>query len=378
MSQGPLTYSPQKSDVKGDRLRVLVGMSGGIHSSVTAALLKTQGHDVVGLHLEINLPEPLCGLQNHCLSGNARSDAEKAATALGIELHVVDASELYQATVLETYVHETVFGNTPNPCLPCNRKVRIAALFHKAAELRCDKVATGHGAQLFHDPRTGSYQLTRAGDQGRDQSFFLFTLSQEELSMLLLPLGNFPKAMVSRLAAENGFTPALSTAQRVCFSGDPGAIPFIESRMAQSLRPKGVIRTVNDQILGEHEGLHRHPYGTPVKIDLSSKEAEGLVVVEMDLPNHALILGPPEYLLKKECVIFGTHWVKPLNELKGLRCFCRIQPDGALFACRLTFFENQAAHVEFDERQGPLFPGQAIVFYQDNEVLGGGWIRTTS
>lgn len=378
INQGTRAYASQKQDHPGESLRILVGMSGGIHSAVTAALLKTQGHEVIGVHLDLKVPAALAGAANHCSMGNARADAEKAAAALGIELHVVDVSELYRANVVEAIIHEAVLGKTPNPCVACNCEVKLLPLFEKAKELRCQKVATGHGAQLLHDSRTGSYQLLRGGEPSRDQSHFLFSLTQEDLSKLLLPLGNFPKAMVSRLGAEYGFTPALSNSQSICFPNVGPFVPFIESRLPASLRPKGVIKTVKDQILGEHEGLHRYRFGEPVKLELSSEETELLVVVGMDHTNHSLILGPPEYLLKKECVIFGTHWLKSIHQLKGLRCLGRIAPDGASHPCHLTFFENQTAHLEFDEPQGPLFPGQAIVFYLDNEVLGGGWIRTMS
>jgi len=378
MAQGTGTYSPQKSESKSDTLRVLVGLSGGIHSAVTAALLKTQGHEVIGAYLDVQMPGMLSGVENHCFSGNARADAEKAAAILGIELQFIDVSELYELHVMERLVHDAAVGHSPNPCVPCNRQVRLAGLFQKAAELRCDQVATGHGAQLLHDPRTGMYQLFRAIDPERDQSFFLFSLSQAELSRLMLPLGNFPKAMVARLGAEYGFPFSQTNSQKVCFSSAEDSAPFIESRLAPSLRPRGVIRTTKDQFLGEHEGLYRFRVGQKPAIESNSEEVESYVIVGMDVTAHALILGNPEHLLKKECLVTQTHWMRPEHPLRGTRCFARLRPDGAPAACQLTFFENHTIHAEFDEPQTPLFPGQTIVFYQENEVLGGGWIRTTS
>jgi tRNA-specific 2-thiouridylase len=378
MTHGPQTYSPQKHDAPSERLRVLVGLSGGIFSSVTAALLKTQGHEIVGVYLETQVPATLRTAENHCATGNSRANAEKAAASLGIELHVVDVSVLYQARVLDYFVHERALGHSPNPCVPCQREVKLWTLFQKAAELRCDKVATGHGAQVFHDPRNGTYQLLQAGDLGRDQSVFLFTLTQDELSKLLLPLGNFPRNMVSKLGSEYGFEPAISNSQSVCFSDALETAPFVESKLAQALRPSGVIRTVGDQILGEHSGLQKYRLGDPVRVELTADGSEDNVVVGMEEATHALIVGTPENLLKKECVIFRTHWLKKLHQLKGLRCTARLSAEGAPVTCQLTFFENQTAHAEFDQRLGPLFPGQAIVFYLENEVLGGGWIHTTS
>jgi tRNA-specific 2-thiouridylase len=372
------SYSSQKHESQSERVRVLVGLSGGIHSAVTAALLKTQGHEVVGMYLDTQIPGTLSATENHCSSGNAKAHAEKAATSLGIEFHVVDVSAPYQAKVLDYLVHERSLGHSPNPCVPCNREVKLGTLFAKATELRCNKVATGHGAQVFHDPRSGSYQLLAAGDPSRDQSPFLFTLTQEELSKLLLPLGNFPRNMVSKLGAEYGFSPVLSDSQAICFSDISGTVPYVESRLAPALRARGVMKTSNDQVIGEHQGLQRYQLGSRVEPEITAVSTEGLVVVGLDLPNQGMMLGSPEQLLKKECVIFGTHWLKALHQLKGLRCNGRISPEKAPLACQVTFFENQTAHVEFDERQGPLFPGQAIVFYQENEVLGGGWIHTTS
>jgi tRNA-specific 2-thiouridylase len=330
------------------------------------------------MYLEPQVPGGLSASENHCSTGNSRANAEKAASSLGIELHVVDISALYQAKVLDYFVHERSLGHSPNPCVPCNREVKLRTLYAKASELRCDKVATGHGAQVYHDPRTGEYQLLQAGDPSRDQSPLLFTLTQEELSKLLLPLGNFPRNMVSKLGAEYGVAPALSNSQGVCFSEAPMTVPYVESRLAPALRARGVMKTSNDQVIGEHPGLQRYQLGARVEPEITAVSTEGLVIVALDLPNHGIMLGSPEQLLKKECVIFGTHWLKALHQLKGLRCYGRIAPEKPPVGCQVTFFENQTAHIEFDERQGPLFPGQAIVFYQENEVLGGGWIHTTS
>jgi tRNA-specific 2-thiouridylase len=280
--------------------------------------------------------------------------------------------------VLDPFVHEATLGSSPNPCVSCNREVRLGTLFKKAQELQCDRVATGHGAQLLYDPRTGLYQLLQASDSGRDQSYFLFTLTQEELGRLLLPLGNFPNAMVSRLSAEYGFSMTPSLSQEICFSGSQGATSYIESRVAPSLRPQGVIRTYTQQVLGDHQGMHRIRAGEKPEVQVSAQEVEDFVAVGVDSANHAWIVGPPELLLKKDCLIFHANWLKPIHQLKGLRCQARLKPEGELLACQLTFFENQTVHIDFDQKQGPLFPGQAIVFYQDNEVLGGGWIRSTS
>jgi tRNA-specific 2-thiouridylase len=378
MSQNIRSYSPQKSENKSERLRVLVGMSGGIHSAVTAALLKTQGHDVVGLYLELKVPQALGGIENHCSNGNSRANAEKAASVLGIDFQIADVSGQYDAMVLDAYVHEALLGQSYNPCVACNRDVKLATLFKKSQEFHCDKAATGHGAQLLHDPRTGSYQLLQASDPTRDQSSFLFTLSQDDLSKLLLPLGNFPRAMVSRLAAEYGFQYEASPSQSICFSSAQKATAYIESRVAPTLRTKGVVKTTDAAILGEHQGVHRYRHGDPVAVTLSAEQAEGKVVVDMDLQSHALILGTPEHLLKKNCLLLRTRWLRPFHGMKALRCQARLAPGGPLFACQVTFFENQNARVDFDEPRGPLFPGQTIVFYQDNEVLGGGWIRRST
>jgi tRNA-specific 2-thiouridylase len=379
MTTGQASYS-QRPESKSAHSRVLVGLSGGIFSAVTAALLKTQGHELAAVYLNANLPDQLSRANNHCLGsgGNTRSSAEKVAAKLGVDLHVVDVSDLYRVKVLEEIVHATSRGRTPHPCLPCNREVRLAMLFKKAKELRCDRVATGHGAQVLSDPRSGLFHLCKATDAQRDQSFFLFNLSQSELQQLMLPLGNFPKAMVNRLGTEHGFDLTSVDAQSFCYSGASSTKAFLEASTAPSLRPRGVIRTLDDHVLGEHRGLYHYRIGDPVKLDHVTRDTDGLVVVEINMATQTLVLGPPDALKKKECVAIRTTWLGPMNKLKGLRCQARLSPNGEFYPCRVTLYENQTVHTEFDDKQGPLFPGQPIVFYQENEVLGGGWIRSTS
>lgn len=355
--------------------RVLVALSGDTNSAVAAALLKNQGYAVQGLHMQFCDETRSGGFRSRCCKSRAVDAVAQVCSKIDIPLQEVDLKDLFHDRVIDNFVHETLQYRTPNPCVHCNREVKFATLIKKASELDCSWIATAHSAQVLHDRSLGAARLVKAVDLRRDQSYFLFNLGPSVLERALLPLGAIPSTMIAKLAVELGLpTDELQLERGICFIADETRGAFVERLSTPELRHSGVVRTHDGQIIGEHSGLYQFSIGTPVGAKLSVKEGEQLLVVGFDLGTQTLVVGPPSALLRKEFLADGVSWSRPMNTLRGLRCRARVTPTHVEAPCRVTVFENLTVRVEFDDPQAPVVPGQAVVFYQEDEVLGGGWI----
>ena len=352
-------------------------MSGGVDSSVTAALLQRQGYDVIGVHMQLwnSGATSVERFGGRCCSIVDSNDARRVCDKLDIPYYVINAQEIFQDKVVDYFVHEYLQQRTPNPCAECNTKIKFNYLFKKADELGCQYVATGHYSQVNMDQVKKISRLYKGNDPQKDQSYFLFGLTQMALQRTLMPLGGLSKVMVRKLADEFGLAVAEKPdSQEICFIGDEGYKGFIEKRIAADFRPKGVIRTVEGVVVGEHDGLHRYTIGQRKGLQLTIPEPELYYVVGFDTKTSALVVGVEAQLFSQDLVASKVNWLRPIDSFHGLKCKAKIRSRSPEAACRVTLFENSMVHVEFDEPQRAVTPGQAVVFYDGDEILGGGFI----
>ncbi len=345
--------------------KILVAMSGGLDSAVTACLLKNQGYHLLGLFLKTE--------------GATPETAQRICSKLDMPCYVVDAQELFLDKVVDYYVHEVLSQRMPSACLACNADVRFPYLLKKADELGCQWVSTGHYAQVVHDQLEGTSRLMKASDAGRDQSYHLYSLSQDVLKRTLMPLGGLPRSMVKKLAEEAGLAGGAESrcSQELCFLRGSDRISFIESRSAPSLRPKGIIRTGEGAMLGEHDGLHKFVVGQSEDIPLNVKDVGPVFVTGFDSPRQALIVGSEAQLMEKELLAVEARWVRKPHGIRGISCKAKVTPQMPEAACMVTLFENDTLRVEFEKPLRAITPGHAVVFYDGDEVIGGALIRRT-
>lgn len=351
--------------MKDDKKRkIAVAMSGGVDSSVTAALLQQQGHEVIGITMRLFAPRVVG-------PGAAGHDAAVVARHLGIEHHLVDFEPAFRELIISDFIDEYCSGRTPNPCVRCNRFVKFGLLLDKARELGAEMLATGHYVRKTCDP-DGTCHLRTARNFRKDQSYFLYTLTQERLSQLLFPLGEVEsKDEVRRLAREIGLPVAdKSDSQEVCFIPNDDYVAFLEGSGALTALP-GAIVHVNGQVLGRHQGTHRYTIGQ--RKGLGIAWSEPLYVVGIDPELNTVIVGEEPLVLAKGLRAVDVSWIiEPTME--EFPATCKIRYRHHPVDCRVTLGEGGCFEVRFDEPQKAVTPGQAVVFYRGDEVLGGGRI----
>lgn len=353
-----------------DRERVVVAMSGGVDSSVAAGLLKEQGHEVIGITLRVwSYDGPArCG---SCCAPEDVDDARRVCDTLGIPFYVAQAEELFREKVVLPFVREYQQGRTPIPCVSCNRDLKFDFLLKRARALGA-KLATGHYARVEGPP--GARRLYVGSDAAKDQSYFLFSLTQADLEDLRFPVGHLTKAEVRAHGARMGLcTSQKPESQEICFVPDNDYAGFVE-RVGGGSKP-GELVTADGQKLGTHEGIHKFTVGQRKGLGVSSKLP--LYVQRIEAESGTVVVGPDEALWSDELSVFPVSWVAgapPGDELPvTVKIRNRHQPSaGRLVPTR------EGAKVKLDSPARAITPGQAAVFYRGEEVLGGGFIRGAS
>jgi tRNA-specific 2-thiouridylase len=345
-------------------------MSGGVDSSVAAALLAREGHDVIGLSMQLYDHSNGEITFGSCCTLDDLYDARRVATAIGIPHYIVNLERTFEAHVVSDFVREYAAGRTPIPCVHCNGDLKFASLVERAQGFSAQAVATGHYAQVHFDEVSGRYRLARGVDAQKDQSYFLFTLSQEQLAHARFPVGHLDKAAVREEAHRLGLrVAAKKDSQEICFVPSGEHPDFVGRRAAL---PEGSIRDREGRELGRHGGIHRFTIGQRKGLGLST--GVPLYVVDIDAESAAITVGPKADLERDTLTASRVNWISGETPTGSIRALARIRYRHREAPATITPLEGDRVSVTFDEPQLAITPGQAVVFYEGNVCLGGGWI----
>jgi tRNA-specific 2-thiouridylase len=340
-------------------------MSGGVDSSTVAVLLKEQGEEIVGLSMQ------LWRDNGRCCSLDDLWDARRVATQLGIPYYVLNLEKDFEKTVVAPFVETYLRGETPSPCILCNNYVKFHHLVEKAAGIGADRVATGHYARVKYDEALGRWLLLRGKDAKKDQSYFLFGLTQEQLSKTLFPLGDLTKPEVREIARRAGLpTSEKAESQEICFVEGGSYAEFVEKYAGSEVTPKtGEIVTENGDVVGTHGGIHKFTVGQRKGL-VATGRPQYVVKIEPEL-NRVVIGNDP---LKTTFTVRDHNWIAIEKLVEPIRCEVQIRNRFEPKPAGVSLVDGEVV-VEFDEPQRAVTPGQGAVFYWNDVVVGGGWIK---
>jgi tRNA-specific 2-thiouridylase len=350
--------------------KVVVAMSGGVDSSVAAALLKQQGYEVMGMMLRL-WSEPGKEDSNRCCTPDSMAQARRVAAKLDIPFYVVDAKNVFRETVVQYFLDGYARGETPNPCLLCNRQIRWTFLLDHALALGADFMATGHYVRRKEESR--KIALLRAVDPSKDQSYVLHVLTQEKLQRALFPVGEYPKTEIRKIAESFGLpTASRPDSQDLCFLAGEDYRNFLRRNAAEMLQP-GEIVTRDGRVVGQHNGLPNYTIGQRKGLGVASPVP--LYVLGKDAATNTVIVGTQDELGMRELTVKDVNWIRGDAPTEPFRAEVKIRYTARPAWAWVTPLEGDQARVQFDAPARDVTAGQAAVFYVEEEVLGGGIIQ---
>lgn len=362
-------------------------MSGGVDSSVAAALLQLQGYEVIGMSIQTfdNSKEDKERFDS-CCSISDMNDARRVCDTLGVPFFVINGVDAFESRVIDTFVAEYLQARTPNPCVLCNNYIKFDYLMERALELGADFVATGHYAKVQFDEESGRYSVLRAVDEQKDQSYYLFGLSQEQLKRTLFPLGDLRKIQVRKLATELGLLRVAKKpdSQEICFVGSEGYAKFIEKKVGPGVFVPGPFILPGGEPAGSHDGVHHFTLGQrkglpPEVMQTAQKMGYGSdVFVSSINPDTGVVrLAKDPDLFKTSFVAHDFNWMAGGDFTADKKVTARIRSRHEGASAKARLFSGNRVIIQFDEPQRAITPGQAVVLYQGDMVIGGGWIENT-
>ena len=355
--------------------RVLLGMSGGVDSSVAGYLLREQGYDVVGVTMKVWPQDCISRAEDKCCGPQAVADARGVAHALGFPHYVVDEADQFERLVIDYFSSEYQAGRTPNPCVMCNEKLKFGNLWKKAQALDCDYIATGHYAIIEHHPDRAV--LRKGIDPRKDQSYFMFSLRQPQLQRALTPLGGMAKPAIREIARSLGLKVADKVdSQEICFVPGNDYKAFLRSHLGEEEFHAGGIYDLEGNFLGKHEGIELFTIGQ--RKGLPGGSPQPRYVVDLDPATNRVLVGSAEDLVSDDFEIDQINWISRHDSEEPLEVTVKIRYSHPGTCATVTPMENGRARIQLHEPQKAVTPGQAAVIYDGDVVLGGGWICRTA
>lgn len=354
--------------------KVVVAMSGGVDSSVAAAILVEEGYEVIGVTMQIwpSTADVETEFARSCCSLSAARDALMVAGKLGIPHYVLNFKDVFQEAVIDNFIDEYRHGRTPNPCVRCNRLVKFDALLDRAKALGADYIATGHYSRILYDEARGRWILKRGLDHSKDQSYALYAMTQDQLAHTLMPLGGMVKDETRRLAAKLGLSVASKPeSQDICFVEGRNYPAFLEATAPETVRPGPILDTAGN-VVGEHRGIAFYTLGQRRRIGVPSTEP--LYVVRVDAEKNAVIVGRESDLYSRELIADDVNLITVKRLTEPFAVTAKVRYNMKDSACLLSPQEGERVKTVFDEPQRAITPGQAVVFYDGEDVVGGGTI----